>query len=55
MNKAKMIKRLERCFELAPCDDSYLRILVQDELNWLKTGKERKQLADEEYKRRFGK
>lgn len=42
-----IISELEKDFELAPNNASYLRILVSDTLAYLKTGKRRKQRADE--------
>lgn len=36
----QMVERLDNNFLLAPNDDSYLRILVKDTLEFLRTGKD---------------
>lgn len=41
--REKMIRELEECFSLAPYDDAYLRLLVEDRLAYFKTGKRRKE------------
>lgn len=41
--KGEFIKELDNCFQLAPHDDEYLRILVADSLAYLKTGKRHKE------------
>jgi len=47
--REQFISELDRCFTLAPKDDSYLRILVKDLLEHIRTGKTRKQRADEKF------
>ena len=49
--RKRIIIELDKCFSLAPNDDSYLRILVKDTLEYLRTGKRRKQRVDENYRK----
>ena len=45
-----IIAELNNCFELAPNDDRYLRILVKDTLEYIKTGKYRQEAGGSEIK-----
>lgn len=47
--KQHIIDSLENDFKLAPYDDSYLRLLIRDSLDYFKTGKSSKERADERY------
>ena len=49
----RIIAELDKCFELAPNDDSYFRMLVRDTLEYIRTGKrsaERQALKKKEVK-----
>lgn len=43
MTLREVIEELDECFRLAPHNDSYLRILVKDTLEYFRTGKRRKE------------
>ena len=44
-----VVSKLDKCFELAPNDDSYLRILAREYLEYLKTGETASERAHKNY------
>ena len=41
--KERIVKEFDECFKLAPFDDKYLRILIKSSLEYIRTGKWRKE------------